>query len=216
MKADIGQAPVTAVATTAERAARALGLDRARKFGYGAQAGAESFLARLMSEADDTALARIRKNLSSNEYKDFLAANLSGVISRATTGQGAKRTLDGGRLLQEWRQLPGSIRDAYSESTHKAVRNLAVFGSTLSRVGRFAASPAGGEVAEALAVPLATAAFGLHVGVPLMVAKALINPGPVARYLSRDKLPDEITRMVGRQAATTGARAKTLTEREAR
>jgi hypothetical protein len=92
------------------------------------------------------------------------------------------------------------------------VESLGVLGNTLTQAGRFAASPIGGEVLEAAVVPAVTAVFGLSVGIPLYIAKALISPSPLVRYLTLNKLPSEFTRTVGRQAATAPIRGGLLEE----
>src|SRR5690606_36476288 len=94
----------------------------------------------------------------------------------------------------------------YPQATQKAIENLATMGSTLQRMGRFAGSTVVGEILEATAIPAISAVFGMHVAVPLMVAKAVLSPGPLTRYLTRDKLPSNFLREIGSQATRLGLR----------
>lgn len=116
-------------------------------------------------------------------------------------------TLNGTRLLEEWRKLPEAVRKAYPQATQKAIENLATMGTTLQRMGRFAGSTVGGEILEATAIPAIGAVFGMQVAVPLLVAKALLAPGPLTRYLTRDKLPNDVVRAIGSEGSRLGLRA---------
>lgn len=116
-------------------------------------------------------------------------------------------TLNGTRLLEEWRKLPEAVRKAYPQATQKAIENLATMGATLQRMGKFAGSTVGGEILEATAIPAIGAVFGPQVAVPIMVAKALLSPGPLTRYLTRDKLPNDVVRAIGSEGSRLGLRA---------
>jgi hypothetical protein len=154
----------------------------------------------------------LRQRLTKSQFDDVLTVTLARVLDRATVTQGGRRVLDGSQFLTRWRQLPNAVRESYSSATRRAVESLGVLGNTLSQAGRFAASPIGGEVLEAAVVPAVTAVFGLSVGIPLYIAKALISPSPLVRYLTLNKLPSEFTRTVGRQAATAPIRGGLLEE----
>lgn len=118
------------------------------------------------------------------------------------------RTLDPARLLEEWKKLPRAVRDGYPKATRQAIQNLSTFGRALQRLGRFANTSIGGEIVESAATPLIAAAFGMHVAVPLVIAKALLNPGPLTRYLTRDTLPPEVARIVADQVSRSAIRGQ--------
>jgi hypothetical protein len=71
---------------------------------------------------------------------------------------------------------------------------------------RFATSDVGMELAEMAAVPAATMVGGPMAGLAVAAGRALLSPGPVARYLSRTQLPPQAARTLGRQTLTTGMR----------
>lgn len=197
---DTSEVALPQASKVAQSAARAIGRDRARRFGFDSSQGPRQFLNTLFRSGDREAMESLQKRMGKNQFNDALTLHLSTLIERATVQQSGRRVLDGDKLRQAWAELPEATRALYPRPTREAVEGLATFGQTLGRVGRFAASPVGGEVAEALVVPAATAVFGLGVGVPLLVAKSLINPGLVTRYLTREKLPSEIVQMIGGQA----------------
>lgn len=119
-------------------------------------------------------------------------SSLMRAIREATTDQGGKSVLDVAKFQKIIGGMPEPVKAAIAG---------------LLQAGRFAASPVGGEVAEALAVPAATMLGGPSLGVALMLAKAALNPGPVARYLSRTERPNLTVRTLGRQGATLPFRA---------
>ncbi len=157
-------------------------------------------------------LETLRRSLSPREFDDFLSVTLSRAIERSTVTQGGRRILDGQKLLTLWRQFPSETQQAFSGATRSAIESLAVLGTTIQRAGKFASSSIGAELVEAAVVPAATAVFGLPVGVPLYIAKALMSPGPLVRYLTRSNLPSEAVRTLGRQTLTTGIRSGLLDE----
>lgn len=202
---------------TAERAARAIGAERARRFGFNAEnTGPRSFISRVFEAGDAETIAALKKRLGSGAMRDAMSLHLAQLIERATTKVNGRRVLDGEKLLSGWRGLPEATRRLYDRSTAQAVESLATFGTTLNRAGRFAASPVGGEVIEAAAMPAITATFGLGVGIPLLIARALISPGPVVRYLTRDsyKLPHQGLRLAGDQAVKSEFRRGLLDDDE--
>src|SRR5690606_21570923 len=121
-------------------------------------------------------LAGLRKRMGSGAFRDALAVNLSQMMERASkvADDGAK-VLDGDRFLAEWRALPEVVRNAYPKAAQRATENLATMGSALQKFGRFANTSIGGEIVESAATPVIAAMFGMHVAVPLVVAKALLN-----------------------------------------
>lgn len=116
--------------------------------------------------------------------------------------------LDGARLLEEWRKLPEAVRNAYPKVTQRAIENLATMGKTLRQMGRFTQSTVGGEIIDATVMPAIALAFGMKVAAPLMVAKALLAPGPLTKYLTRDKLPSEVVQTLAGQATRLGIRSE--------
>ncbi len=91
------------------------------------------------------------------------------------------------------------VRDAVSNATSTLPPHL-------QRAAKFASSPVGGELLEAAAVPLATMTLGPAAGAATYIARAALAPGPLARYLSRSKLPDPLIRALSRHALTTAGR----------
>jgi hypothetical protein len=79
-------------------------------------------------------------------------------------------------------------------------------GAAVQRAGKVAASPLGGELLEAAAIPAAMALGGPTVAIPLWLARAAFAPSVLQRYLARSRLPNELARMGGRHATTTAIR----------
>lgn len=205
---------IPAARPTAEAIARVLGSERAKVFGFNdKQMSARGFVSRVFERGGPGDLARLRKRLGKKRFEDALSLNLASVIERATVrGPGGDRVLDGQRLAQVWRELPEATRNLYTRTTRQAVEGLATFGTTMQRLGRFAMHPVGGEIAEAAVTPVAMVVFGPSVGVPLLVAKSLMNPGLLVRYLTRDQLPSEVVQFLGGQAVRTEFRRGLLDE----
>jgi hypothetical protein len=189
-----------ALRRTADQVARSIGEQRTKLFGF--EQGKEAkFLSDVFRSGSRDVLETVRKRTTARGFNDFLAHNLAILIRRSTTKLPDGRfALDGERLLAQWQKLPEASQRLYSASTRHAIESLATFGSTLKRVGKFAASPIGGEVIEHAAIPAASAIFGPSVGVPLLVARALLMPGMLQRYLTRETLPGEITQLLAGQA----------------
>ena len=199
---------------TAERARRAIGTERLRRIGVEASAAPRELIERVMETGDAAAIKALRRNLSRRTLDDVLAVHLGRMIERSTITREGGRVLDGARLREAWRQLPEETRRLYNKSTRKAIEGLSTLGEGLAAFGRLAAHPVGGEIVEAAAVPVTTALFGLQVAVPLMIARALLAPGPLVSYLTREELPSQTKRFLGRQSVTTGFRAAAAAETE--
>lgn len=199
---------------TAERARRAIGTERLRRIGVEASVAPRELIERVMETGDAAAIKALRRNLSRRTLDDVLAVHLGRMIERSTITREGGRVLDGARLREAWRQLPEETRRLYNKSTRKAIEGLSTLGEGLAAFGRLAAHPVGGEIVEAAAVPVTTALFGLQVAVPLMIARALLAPGPLVSYLTREELPSQTKRFLGRQVVTTGFRAAAAAETE--
>jgi hypothetical protein len=159
-------------------------------------------------------LQTLKARLTKSQFRDYLTVTLSRVIERATVKDGGRRVLDGRRLVEAWKALPLEAREAFSPVTRRAIESMGILSSTLRMAGRIART----ELAkDAMAGAVTTAAFGLGglgVGVPLVIARQLISPGPLVRYLTRSELPSALVRTAGRETATTAIRAGLLTQDE--
>lgn len=141
------------------------------------------------------------------EFLDPLRGVREKLLSRALVVlKDGRKVIDGVKLSRAWRGVPESTKVLMPTVVRESLDSLTPLAAKLKRVGKFAATPAGGEVVEALVVPVATALFGAGVGVPLMVGKALLSPGPAASYLARTELPSEVTRLFLGQATKLGTR----------
>lgn len=105
--------------------------------------------------------------------------------------------------------IPQYLRGAASRATTSLPPRL-------QRVAKIAATPIGGELLEAAAVPAITAAFGPFAGAAAYLGRAAFAPGILQRYLSRSQLPSALTRTLGRQATTTAIRYPLLEDQSGR
>lgn len=103
--------------------------------------------------------------------------------------------------------IPQYLRGAASRAT-------ASLPPRLQRVAKMAASPIGGELLEAAAVPAITAAFGPFAGGAAYLGRAAFAPGVLQRYLSNSRLPSASTRDLTRRAVTAGMSAGLLEGRK--
>lgn len=179
--------------------------------GAAARTGAEMGLAEMAGLGIGAAASKFwAPNL---RFLDPLKGVREQVVEKATvTLRDGRRAIDVEKLTEAWKRLPKSNRASLPHPVQDAVTEtlgaLSTVGAKLKEAGKFAASPVGGEIAEALIVPAATAMFGIGVGVPLMIGKALLNPGPMVRYLSRSELPSEGAQAIGGQAVRLQARTE--------
>lgn len=147
----------------------------------GLKSGAEMAAAELMGMGLGAAARRIAApNL---KFMD----PLKGVRSEL-----AKRT---GRITDAVRSLP-ALQGAQASS---ASRHMA-------RLGKIVSHPVGGEVAEIAATPLIGAMFGPGTALAVSLGKAILHPGPVARYLANNKLPSPVIRSAADQATRLALR----------
>lgn len=197
---------------TAEAVVRAIGENRARRFGFNPdKPDSAAFMFRVLSSGDSKVLKSLQKRLGKKALEDFQLQTLGTLLTRASVrGADGRLRLNGERLRELWDNLPPASKAIYSPGTRRAVESLATFGSAAARVARFAASPTGSEFAEAILSPAVFAVGGPGLGIPLLIAKQLLFPGPLTRFLTRDKLPNEIVQMIGGQAVKTPIRAGLL------
>lgn len=197
---------------TAESLARALGEKTARQLGYGGDT--REFVARTFFNLTPEMAKTLQRRMGKTGFKDFQLQSLSSLLTRASVRDGGKLRLNGERLRELWEQLPEASRGIFSQGTQRAVEGLSTFATATGRLARFAASPTGSEAMEMIITPAAFAVGGPVLGIPVMAAKALLFPGPLARYLSSDRLPNEFIQRIGRQSVVEPIRLGFLEESE--
>lgn len=157
-----------------------------------------AWLFSLLREGQKQTVDAIAK-LSRKDREVVLESLLETMQRRASVRRGKELLLDGERMAALWNELPATTKGLFSKTTQRAIEGLSGYVSGIQRIGRFARTSIGGEVVEMAATSLLAMAFGPGVAVPFMLGKALSNPGPLARWLANEKLPNEIVRELALQ-----------------
>ncbi len=145
------------------------------------------------------------------------------MLNRATrkTANDA-HVIDGEALLAAWRAIPKATRELYPKASRDAIEGFAAFAAVSKRVPELAAQPTlafGPSMVTAstglVAAPVVEAALGvatagtgaIGAGVAFLTARSIMNPkGLLNRWLTNEKLPNEVIQVIGRQAITNEAR----------
>src|SRR5690606_35071179 len=153
----------------------------ARQLGYGGDT--REFVARTFFNLTPEMAKTLQRRMGKTGFKDFQLQSLSSLLTRASVRDGGKLRLNGERMRELWEQLPEATRRIFSQGTHRPADSLSSYATATGRLARFAASPPGSEALEMIITPVAFAVGGPVLAIPVMAAKALLFPGPLARYL---------------------------------
>lgn len=149
------------------------------------------------------AIGALKSSLSAEQLENFRTAVLGRAIQAGTVKRNGYLMLDGGQFRAAW----NPVRQAFSPVQRYTGDALGALSSTLQRIGRFASNSTVRTVADRASTVAVDAAFGLHVGLPFAIGKAVLRPGPLQTYLTRPHaVPTELLPQLGRQVAALPGR----------